>query len=65
MQDATASYWMVIPAADGTPAAFLWNCEACPGMGVVADEPGTIAAMNEHMATKHKKSTYVPAAVPE
>lgn len=63
MPQATASYWCVGLNPDGSPSRFMWNCDACgPGMGLAAGEAETIAAMNEHMATAHPESGYVPAA---
>lgn len=61
---ATASYWVVSSDRDG-PTTFMWNCDACTGMGVTISESDVVQAMNDHMATAHPDTGYEAPPIPE
>lgn len=61
--DVTAAYWAFSANPDGS-ITWMWNCDACPGIGTAGSEAAAIRGMNSHVAEAHPGATYVPTPEP-
>ena len=62
MAKVTASYFIVVQSHSGDVQQWMWNCEACPGVGLATTEAAVIDDMNAHVLNEHSDDDYVETA---